>query len=148
MQLDDRASAMREFARCIELDPQFIEAPLSLASVQIDEGLIPKAKETLARVDGSPGAPSAVLNNVKAKLALAEGDLATAQVASDAALQDRRDSHNLTLAIRVSIARAEADEIPLGQASAQVKLIAKELDMQGNLGAVLEISQRFSMYFD
>lgn len=148
MQLDDRASAMREFARCIELDPQFVEAPLSLASVQIDEGLIPEAKETLARVEYSPGAPSAVLNNVRAKLALAEGDLGNAQAASDAALHDRRDSHNLTLAIRVSIARAEAKEIPVGQASAQAKLIAKELDMQGNLGAVLELSQRFPRYFD
>ena len=48
----------------------------------------------------------------------------------------------------MSIARAEANEIPLGQAAAQVKLIAKELDRQGNLGAVLEISQRFSKYFD
>lgn len=148
LQLDDRVSAMREFARSIELDPLFVEAPLSLASAQIDEGLIAEAKATLARVDGSLTAPSAVFYNVKAKLALVEGDLANAQAAADSALQDRRDPHNLTLAIRVVIARAEAKELSTGQASAQVKLFAKELDMQGKLAAVLEISQRFSKYFD
>ncbi|WP_197466940.1 toll/interleukin-1 receptor domain-containing protein [Agromyces sp. NDB4Y10] len=148
LQLDDRPSAMREFARTIELDPQFVEAPLSLASVQIDEGLITEAKETLARINGSHAAPSAVLHNVKAKLALVEGDLASAQSASDSALKDRRDAHNLTLAIRVAIARAEAKELSVGQASAQVKLLAKELEMQGHLAAVLEISQRFPKYFD
>lgn len=148
LRLDDRSNAMREFARSIELDPLFVEAPLSLASVQIDEGLVSEAKETLARIDGSLAAPSAVLYNLKGKLALAENDLIHAQSASDSALQDRRDPQNLTLAIRVAIARAEAKELSAGQASAQVKILAKELDMQGSLMAILEISQRFSKYFD
>lgn len=147
LQLNDRASAMREFAKCIELDPSFVEAPLSLASAQIDEGLIKEAKETLTGVENSPAAPTAVLYNVKAKLALAGGDLEGAQEASDSALQAQRDMQNLVLAIRVAIERAEANQIPIGQASARVTLLAKELDMQGNLSAVLDSSQRFPQYF-
>ena len=68
LQLNDRQTAMREFQRTIELDPQFVEAPLSLASIQIDEGLIPEAKATLATVEGSTAVPGGVLNNVKPDL--------------------------------------------------------------------------------
>ncbi|MDQ2846424.1 MAG: TIR domain-containing protein [Actinomycetota bacterium] len=146
--LNDRQTAMREFQRTIELDPQFVEAPLSLASIQIDEELIFEAKATLATVEGSPGVPGGVLNNIKAKLALAEGDLTTAQTASDAALHDQRDAHNLTVCVRVAIARGEAQELSVGQVSAQVKLWAKELDALGELASTLDLSKQFPKYFD
>lgn len=147
LRLDDRDSAKREFAKAIELDPDFVEAPLSLASIEIDEGLIAEAKATLAGVEDSHSAPAAVLFNVKAKLALAEGDLAKAQAASEAALRDRRDAHNLTLAIRVSIERGEAGDLSTGQAAAHVNLLAKELDGIGELAAILDVSQRYPKYF-
>ena len=148
LQLNDRQTAMREFKRTIELDPQFVEAPLSLASIQIDEDLIAEAKATLATVEGSPAVPAGVLNNVKAKLALAEGDLATAQTAAEAALHDQRDAQNLTVCIRIAIARGEAQELSVGQASAQVKLWAKELDALGELASILDQARRYPKYFD
>ena len=92
--------------------------------------------------------PGGVLNNVKAKLALAEGDLAAALTASDAALHDERDSQNLVVCIRVAIARGEAQELSVGQVSAQVKLWAKELDALGELASILDLSKRFPKYFD
>lgn len=152
LRLDDRQTARREFEKTIELDPQFIEAPLSLASIQIDDGLISDAKATLATVDGSPAAPRGVLYNVKAKLALAEGDLTAAQTAADAALHDQRDAHNLALSIRVAVARGEAQELSVGQVAAQVaaqvKLWAKELDALGELAMILDVAQRHPRYFD
>lgn len=148
LQLNDRQTAMQEFQRTIELDPQFVEAPLSLASIQIDEDLIPEAKETLASVEGSPAAPTGILNNVKAKLALAEGDLVNAQTLAEAALHEQRDAQNLSLCIRVAIARGDARSLSVGQASAQVKLWAKELDALGELGSILDLSRRSPKYFD
>ena len=89
-----------------------------------------------------------MLNNVKAKLALAEGDLGTAQTLAEAALHEQRDAQNLTLCIRVAIARGEAQELSVGQVSAQVKLWAKELDAVGGLASIVDLSRRFPKYFD
>lgn len=147
LSLNDRKTAMREFKRTIEIDPQFVEAPLSLASIQIDEDLIPEAKETLASIEGSPAAPGGVLNNVKARLALAEGDLAAAQSSAEAALREQRDVQNLITCIRVIIERGEANEISVGRAAALVRLWAKELDLLGGLASILELSRSFPQYF-
>ncbi len=148
LQLNDRPRAMQEFKRSVEVDPTFVDSLLSLASMQVEEEQIEEAKASLAAAEKSPSAPPPVVLNVKAKLALAERDLPTAQQAVDEALKARRDAQNLTLALRVAIARGEAKDLSVGQAAAQVKLLAKELDAMGELAMVLELSQRYPAYFD
>ncbi|MET7135874.1 TIR domain-containing protein [Cellulosimicrobium sp. MI9406] len=148
LRLNDRPRAMEEFKRTIEIDPSFVDSQLSLASMQIDDGAVEDAKVSLAAAEKSPSAPRAVVLNVRAKLALAERDLSGAQATVEEALKAQRDSQNLALAIRILIARAEANEMSVGQAAAQVKLLAKELDSTGGLALVLEHSQRHPKYFE
>lgn len=147
-QLGNRPAALREFRKSVEIDPTFVESWLSLASTQVDSGDIDGAKESLAAAEASPGAPRAVLLNVKAKVALATDDLDGAQGAVDEALKERRDVQNIALAIRVLVLRGEADRLPVGQARARVRLLAKELMGLDALAMVLEISQRYPQYFE
>ena len=63
-------------------------------------------------------------------------------------MHEQRDAQNLSLCIRVAIARGDARSLSVGQASAQVKLWAKELDALGELGSILDLSRRSPKYFD
>ncbi|GAB2597023.1 tetratricopeptide repeat protein [Kribbella endophytica] len=148
LQLGNRPLAMQEFQRSVEIDATFVDSWMSLASVQVDLGDNASAQFSLARVEGLPGAPPAVVGNVQAKLALAIDDLNDAQSAIEKALKDRRDPQNLALAVRVLVARGESGALPVGQARAQVRVLAKELMALEELQMILDFSQRFPQYFD
>ena len=148
LQLHDRERAMQEFKKSIEIDPTFVDSQLSLASLQVDAELIDQARISLASAEQSQHAPKAVVLNVKAKLALAERDMSAAQKCVEEALRARRDPQNLALGVQVAIARGESGDLPLGQAAAQVQLLAKELDGLGQLAMVLDLAQKHGIYFE
>ncbi|MFE4230371.1 tetratricopeptide repeat protein [Arthrobacter sp. NPDC056886] len=148
LQLGNRQLALQEFQHSVEIDPTFVDSWMSLASVHVDMGETESAEIALKRVRALPGAPSAVLFNVSAKLALASDDLHSAQASIDEALKSRRDAQNLALAVRVIVARGEAGLLPVGQARAQVRLLAKELMAMDELSMIVELSQRSPQYFD
>lgn len=148
LQLNKPSQAMKEFQRSVEIDAAFVDSWVSLASVQVDLGDFAKARESLATAQGLPGAPPAVVQNVRAKLALAVDDLDEADVAIVAALGERRDPQNLALAVRIVIARAEAGKMTAGQGRAQARLLAKELMGMDQLSMIVDLSQRFPRYFE
>jgi len=148
LQLGNRPLALQEFQHSVNIDPTFVESWLSLASVLTDMGDTVLAHTALAKAQALPGAPSAVLHNVSAKLALATTDLKAAQIAIDEALRGRRDAQNLALAVRILVARGEAGLLPVGQARAHVRLLAKELLALDELSMILDVSQRSPQYFD
>lgn len=148
LQLGNKQLALQEFQHSVDIDPTFVESWMSLASVHVDVGDTQAAQTALTKVKALPGAPSAVIYNVSAKLALATGDLSGAQSAIDEALRSRRDAQNLALAVRVLIARAEDGVLPVGQARAQVRILSKELLAMEELPTILELSQRSPQYFE
>lgn len=148
LQLNKPSQAKKEFQRSVEIDAAFVDSWVSLASVQVDLGDFVEARESLAKAQELPGAPPAVVQNVRAKLALAVDDLDAADAAIVAALGERRDPQNLALAVRVVIARAEAGKMTAGQARAQARLLAKELMGMDQLSMIIDLSQRFPRYFD
>ena len=139
--------AISQFRENVSLNPDFFQSTLSLASMLIDEGEFEDARSQLLASRSIPGVPAAVSENVLAKLHLALGEFDDAADAIAKALADRRDSANLTLAVRVWIARAEAGRVSPGQARAQVTALAKELEDQGGLRALLEVAKEFPDYF-
>lgn len=148
LQLGNKQDALNEFRRSVDIDPNFVDSWMSLASVHIDLGETEAAKTALAEVKKLPGVPPAVLYNVEAKLALATEDPEAAEIAINEALKNRRDSQNLALAVRVLIARGETGQLPAGQARARVRILAKELLAMDELSMIVELSERYPQYFD
>jgi tetratricopeptide (TPR) repeat protein len=140
--------AITQFRANVKLNPDYFQSTLSLASMLIDEGQFDEARTHLLSSRGAPGVPAGVIGNVQAKLHLVLGDLDDAAQAIAAALGDRRDTANLTLAVQIWIARAEAGVVSRGQAQAQVNALAKELDDQGGLRALLEVTRDYPSYFE
>jgi len=139
--------AVSQFRAAVEIDPNFVPAWVSLASLLADLRDIVGARHALLSAEARPGAPLDVIDNVKAKIAMFSGDLALAQSTIDTALRRRRDPWNLTLAVRILIARGMAGEMSIGQAQAGVRALAKELDSLGQLRNLLEYSTQYPDYF-
>jgi tetratricopeptide (TPR) repeat protein len=148
IQTGDRPKAIGQFRQSLSLDPKYVQSWLSLASALADDGHPTGAKEALETGATIPGAPQAIVENVRAKIYFLLGELEPANSMIEEALKHRRDPHNLALAIRIVIARAEQGAIPRGQAKARVKTLAIELDAQDALRLVLDYSSEFPAYFD
>ncbi|WP_447950089.1 TIR domain-containing protein [Microbacterium aurum] len=140
--------AMQQFMASSRLDPNHFQSRLSLASMHADAGSLADAQRELDNALAMPGVPASVSQNVQAKIRLLEGDPEAAYSAITLALKDRRDTANVALAVQVWIARAEAGTVGKGQARAQVKTLASELDDQGQLLTVLEASRQYPDYFN
>lgn len=144
----NRELAIEQFRKCVELDPNFVQSWLSLASSLADERDFEGAQRALDSGNSIPGAPRGVVNNVRAKSYMLTGDLDAAHTAIESALNVHRDVQNIALSIRVWIARAEAGSVPKGQAQAQVSALARELDTNGGLCHVFDSSRDFPSYFE
>lgn len=143
----NRELAMSEFRAGVELDPAFVQSWLSLASVLADSGDMAGAREALGSGAAVAGAPPAVIENVRAKILLFEGELNEAAQAIDSALKAQRDARNLSLAVRIWIERGEEGLVPFGQAQAQVTALTRELDALGGLRNIYDYSVDFPRYF-
>lgn len=139
--------AIAQFRAGLAIDPTLIESWVSLASVLADAGQFDEAMTALANVEGRPGAPLAVVDNVRARISLLTDDLQSALSSAESALKRRRDPQNLALMIRVLVARGEAGLAAVGQVQAHVKLLAKELDSEGRLDMVLDAFNAHPKYF-
>lgn len=148
IQTGNRTKAIQEFRQSLELDPNYVQSWLSLASALADEGDLTAAQVALDKGSQIQGAPKAIVGNVRAKVHLMAGDLEEAAATIEEALSHGRDGYNLALAIRIVIARAEAGTLPRGQAKARVKTLAIELESQDLLRLVLDTSTDYPYYFD
>lgn len=146
-QTGDRTLALTEFRRSVELDPAQPDAWISLANALLDDQKVDEAVAALDSAAKLPGGHQAVVANVRARVALLTGSLSDAQEHVDTALQQRRDPQNLALAIRVAIARAEADELPKSRASAVAQSHAKELMGLQRLDLVVDLDAQYPSYF-
>lgn len=141
------ALAMEQFRKSGEIDGNYFQSLLSLASMLADTGELDGARTELERAMRVPGVPMGVSKNVEAKISLLSGNTSGAASSIAAALDDVRDAANIALAVRVWIARAEAGEVSTGQARAQVTSLSKELDSHDQLRSVLDVSREFPQYF-
>ena len=78
----DLSTARVQYEECLAIDPSFVESLISLASLNADEGDYTAAKRSLAKVRKIQGVRPAVVENVAAKISLADGDLKQARVTS------------------------------------------------------------------
>lgn len=147
LQLGHREEALRLFSRAVEINPEQVESWLSIASLKIESRDINAATHALEIAENLPGAPVGVIKNLQAKIHFTNGDLAQAQELIDAALAKGRDPKNLSLAIRIAVARAEARQWSTGQAHASVKLMAKELERGDHLWEIKDVWDQFPQYF-
>jgi tetratricopeptide (TPR) repeat protein len=145
--MGDRPLAINQFRESVALDPRFVQSWLSLASALADAGELVAAQEALDEGSAVTGAPIGVVDNVRAKILLVEGKTEEAASAIGRALAEQRDVQNLSLAVRIWIARAESGAVSIGQARAQVRSLSRELDAAGGLQHVYEYSQEFPQYF-
>lgn len=143
----NRPLAIDQFRESVALDPRFVQSWLSLASALADAGELGPAQQALDEGSAVTGAPAGVVENVRAKILLADGRIDEAASAIRRALTAQRDVQNLSLAVRIWIARAESGNVTIGQASAQVKALSRELDDAGGLQHVYEYSLEFPSYF-
>jgi tetratricopeptide (TPR) repeat protein len=109
--LGDHDVAMREYKLAVELDPEYRESLLSLASMAVDEGALDVAKGFVDLAAKVSSVHWKVVWNIRARIALAEGDLAAARDFSAKALSEARDVVNLSVALDVSLARIRAGDI-------------------------------------
>ncbi|WP_159448850.1 toll/interleukin-1 receptor domain-containing protein [Demequina sp. NBRC 110053] len=148
LQLGKFDRAIAEFRRSTEIDPSFHESWLSLASALADTSDLDGAEAAVERARSLPGTPRAIVGNLRAKVALQRDRFDDATRYIDEALSDRRDVHNLTLAIRIAVARGDQGLISAGQAAARVRTLAQELDTMGELAAVLDLAESHPEYFE
>ncbi|MGY3262387.1 TIR domain-containing protein [Frigoribacterium sp. 2355] len=147
LQTGHRDLALEQFRRSVEVDSGFVQSWLSLASILADLGDFPGAQSALASARALPGVPTAVADNVQAKLFLISGQLSAAEDAIQVALTGRRDGQNLALAVRILIARGEIGEVAFGEARSQIRALSRELDTLGELRYVADYSREFPRYF-
>ncbi len=130
-QSGDRAIARDQYEECLSIDPTYVESLISLASLTADEGDYVSAKASLAKVRRIQGVRPAVIENVAAKIALADGDLAGARDHIARALDSSRDASNVGLAGRIQLALHDTGEQDLQTTREAIRLIAIELSSLG-----------------
>jgi tetratricopeptide (TPR) repeat protein len=99
----DVDTAKSELRRALELNPDFHEAGVSLASLLADEGDSDEAMQLLDRVERMPAVRPSLLATIKAKVELAEGNCDRAQELVRVALSHDREPESLLLAVRVAV---------------------------------------------
>lgn len=127
----DIEKAEREYETCLQLRPGYVEAAISLASLAADHGQIERATEFLERAQRMAQPPLRVISNLRAKVALARGDIAGARTAVNQALGYERDIPNLDLAARIELEAVTRNEANCGDASDVVRQYAAEIDLAG-----------------
>lgn len=130
-ELGDLATAKREYETCLRLDSSFMEALLSLASLAVDQGDFDAANEYLSRRQQLGRAPARVVSNLRAKIALAQGDIAAARTAVQDALSEERDVPNLDLAARIELEAVARGEAACSEISNSVRQYAADMRVAG-----------------
>ena len=128
---NDRDTARAELRRALELDPEFHEAGISLASVLVDDGDSAAAMQLLNRVEQMPAVRPSLLATIKAKVELAEGNCDRAQELVGAALADEREPESLLLAVRVAVQCFRRNQDSPERVRASVEPLLDELDALG-----------------
>ena len=129
-ELGDKQLAINEYETSVKLDPDFYESLMSLASMAADRGEIATANRYLEQASRRR-APRRVLSNVRAKIALAEGNHESARQEVQQALDDARDIANLDLAARIELHAIAARQRPAADAAHEIRLLAEEIRLEG-----------------
>jgi tetratricopeptide (TPR) repeat protein len=123
--------AAREYETCLRLNPKFVEALVSLASLCADRGDTGGARNYVERAAQVGHPPQRVLANVRAKIALADGDIDAARRAVKAALDEERELPSLDLAARVELEAVARGESKCVEVENRVKQYAEEMRVAG-----------------
>jgi tetratricopeptide (TPR) repeat protein len=132
--LGDRETARREYARCLELEPEYAESLVSLASMDADDGDLESARKRLETAAQVPGVRAAVARNVEAKIYLKGQDFAAARSAIENALAEDRDVPSLDLAARIELEAISAGAVRCSDVSDKVRGFAEEIRVKGRAG--------------